>query len=83
MTDIPWYPILYLESENINMKKQKKEEYVEDQRVYVFHNTLFNFNLFINAEDANDAMEKFDQCCMAHREHWKVFVELKEQPSER
>ena len=82
MTDIPWYPILYLESENINMKKQKKEEYVEDQRVYVFHNTLFNFNLFINAEDANEAMEKFDQCCMAHREHWKVFVELKEQPSE-
>jgi len=64
------------------MKKQKKEQYVEDQRVYVFHNTLFNFNLFINAEDANDAMEKFDQCCMAHREHWKVFVELKEQPSE-
>ena len=63
------------------MKKQKKEQYVEDQRVYVFHNTLFNFNLFINAEDANDAMEKFDQCCMAHREHWKVFVELKEQPS--
>ena len=82
MTDIPWYPILYLESENINMKKKKKEEYVKDQRVYVFHNTLFNFNLFINAEDANDAMEKFDQCCMAHREHWKVFVELKEQPSE-
>lgn len=63
------------------MKKQKKEKYVEDQRVYVFHNTLFNFNLFINAENANDAMEKFDQCCMAHREHWKVFVELKEQPS--
>ena len=64
------------------MKKQKKEKYVEDQRVYVFHNTLFNFNLFINAENANDAMEKFDQCCMAHREHWKVFVELKEQQSE-
>ena len=64
------------------MKKQKKEQYVEDQRVYVFHNTLFNFNLFINAENANDAMEKFDQCCMAHRDHWKVMVELKEQPSE-
>ena len=64
------------------MKKQKKEQYVEDQRVYVFHNTLFNFNLFVNAENADDAMEKFDQCCMAHREHWKVFIELKEQPSE-
>ena len=63
------------------MKKQKKQQYVEDQRVYVFHNTLFNFNLFVNAENADDAMEKFDQCCMAHREHWKVFVELKEQPS--
>jgi len=64
------------------MKKQKKQQYVEDQRVYVFHNTLFNFNLFVNAENADDAMEKFDQCCMAHREHWKVFIELKEQPSE-
>jgi hypothetical protein len=24
--------------------------------------------------------EKFDQCCMAHREQWKVMVELGQQP---
>ena len=54
----------------------------EENRVYAFHNVMFNFILYINAKDANDAMEKFDQCCMAHREHWKVMVELKEQPSE-
>jgi len=28
-------------------------------------------------------MEKFDQCGFAHRDHWKVMVELTEQPSER
>ena len=54
----------------------------EENRVYVFHNVLFNFNMFINAENANEAMEKFDQCGFAHRNHWKVMVELKEQPSE-
>jgi len=62
----------------------KKEDLMEPigNRVYVFHNTLFNFNLFINAEDADEAMEKFDMCGMMHREQWKIFIELKEQPTE-
>ena len=64
-------------------KRKKQEEPIEDDHiVYVFHNTLFNFNLFVNATSADAAMEKFDQCCMAHREHWKIFVELKYQPGE-
>ena len=38
--------------------------------------------MYINASTANEAMEKFDQCGFAHRTHWKIMVELKEQPSE-
>ena len=72
------------------MKARKKEKKVsqdayyndEEHRVYAFHNVMFNFILYVNAKDADDAMEKFDQCCMAHRDHWKVMVELSEQPSE-
>ena len=43
---------------------------------------MFNFNMYINASTADEAMEKFDLCCFAHRDHWKVMVELSEQPSE-
>ena len=62
----------------------KEEDLMEtlNPRVYVFHNTFFNFNLFINAENADEAMEKFDMCGMMHRDHWKIFIELKEQPTE-
>jgi len=54
----------------------------EEHRVYAFHNIMFNFILYINAKTADDAMEKFDQCCMAHRDHWKVMVELSKQPTQ-
>ena len=64
-------------------KSAPHDDYHEkDNRVYVFNNVLFNFNMYINAENANEAMEKFDQCGFARRDHWKVMVELKEQPSE-
>ena len=32
----------------------------EHDSVYIFHNILFNFDVFINARGADDAMEKFD-----------------------
>jgi len=65
-------------------KKAAKDAYYEEEsnRVYVFNNVMFNFNMYINAENANEAMEKFDQCGFAHRDHWKVMVELTKQPSE-
>ena len=71
------------------MKNKKKtwndaiDQVSDAPAVYVFHNTLFNFNMFINANTAAEAQERFDQCCMKHRDHWKVFVEIGEQPSER
>ena len=67
-----------------NKKLAQDDAHYEDEKnsVYVFHNTLFDFNMFINAADADEAMERFDQCCMAHREDWKIMVELSHQPSE-
>ena len=66
-------------------KKRVKNEdhgYEVDHRVYVFHNTLLNFNLFLNAEHADEAMDKFDACCFGNRKHWKIFIELSQQPAE-
>jgi len=65
-------------------KKASQDAYYEKEsnRVYVFNNVMFNFNMYINANTANEAMEKFDQCGFAHRDQWKVMVELSEQPSE-
>jgi hypothetical protein len=65
-------------------KKASQDAYYEEEsnRVYVFNNVMFNFNMYINANTANEAMEKFDQCGFAHRDQWKVMVELSEQPSE-
>jgi len=64
-------------------KKAAQDAYYEEEsnRVYVFNNVMFNFNMYINASTADEAMEKFDQCCFAHRDHWKVMVELTQQPS--
>ena len=53
----------------------------EHDSVYVFYNNMFDFNMFINARGADDAMEKFDQCGFAHRDHWRIMVELTNQPA--
>ena len=63
-------------------KYKRKQKDDCDNSVYVFHNQLFNFDMSINATSADEAMEKFDQCGFAHRDQWKVMVELSEQPSE-
>ena len=47
------------------MKKQKKINLPPKENynsVYVFYNNMFDFNIYINATHADDAMEKFDQC---------------------
>ena len=67
------------------MKKKKaaKDAYYEEEsnRVYVFNNVMFNFNMYINANTADEAMEKFDQCCMGNRNQWKILVEIGHQPN--
>jgi hypothetical protein len=64
-------------------KKTSQDVYYEEEsnRVYVFNNVMFNFNMYINANTANEAMEVFDRCGFAHRNQWKIMVELSEQPS--
>ena len=54
---------------------------LEAGNVYMFHNTMFNINLFVNANGVEQAMEKFDMCCFGHRENWKIFLELSHQPA--
>lgn len=66
-------------------KKQKKINLPPKENynsVYVFYNNMFDFNIFINARGADDAMQKFDQCGFAHRDHWKIMMELNNQPSD-
>ena len=67
-----------------NKKLIKKNDYhkLQSNNVYIFYNTVFDFNLFINAVTADEAMEKFDQCGFIYREHWKIMLELDYQPTE-
>ena len=46
----------------------------------MFYNTLFNINIFINANGFDQAMEKFDLCNFKHRDQWKVFLQCGQQP---
>ena len=62
-------------------KYKRKQKDGCDNSVYVFHNQLFNFDMFINATSADEAMEKFDQCCMGNRNQWKILVEIGHQPN--
>ena len=69
------------------MTKSKKVKQLEDSaphddyhenenRVYVF-----KIKQYINADNADEACEKFDMCGFAHRDQWKIMVELGQQPS--
>ena len=64
-------------------KKAAKDAYYEEEsnRVYVFNNVMFNFNMYINANNSEEAYEKFDMCGFTHRDQWKIMVELGSQPS--
>ena len=64
------------------MKKKHKEVNPGAPTVYVFYNKLFDFHMFINANGAEEAQEKFDQCGFKHRSQWTIFLELGEQPTD-
>ena len=64
------------------MKKKHKEINPNAPTVYVFYNKLFDFHMFINANGAEEAQEKFDQCGFKHRSQWTIFCEIGEQPSD-
>ena len=61
------------------MKKRPRIK-KDESNVYVFYNIPFNFNMFIDANNADEAMKKFDQCGFEHRGQWKIMVELTQQP---
>ena len=64
-------------------RKQYEPKYRDalENSVYVFHNQIFNIDLFINALNAEDAMEQFDRCQFENRNQWKILVELVQQPA--
>ena len=55
---------------------------LENGNVYLFHNTKFNIHLYVNANGADQARQKFDMCCFGHRDDWKIFLELTHQPTQ-
>ena len=68
------------------MKKKYKEDankkIMTGTHVYVFHNIVTDIHLFVNAINSNQAMESFDQCGFEPRSHWKIFLELDQQPTD-
>ena len=64
-------------------KKTKKTKKIEEETssVYVFYNVITKIMLFVDAFTADEAMHKFDVCNFSCRKHWKVFLELGQQPA--
>ena len=63
-------------------KKNADKKIMTGTNVYVFHNIVTDIQLFVNATNSGQAMQKFDQCGFEPRSHWKIFLELDQQPSE-
>ena len=63
-------------------KRDADKKIITGTNVYVFHNIVTDIQLFVNATNSDQAMQKFDQCGFEPRSHWKIFLELDQQPSE-
>ena len=61
-------------------KKNADKKIMTGANVYVFHNIVTDIQLFVNATNSDQAMQKFDQCGFEPRYHWKIFLELDQQP---
>ena len=73
------------------MKKIKKKDISNcpdcddensESNVYLFHNTKYNLHVFINANNFDEAMNKFDLCSFGDRPSWKIFLECGQQPAD-
>ena len=65
-------------------KKKKEVQEIQEaggNMVYIFHNSKFGMDLFMNAQTAANAMEQFDRCAFENRNEWRISVELPNQPS--
>ena len=63
------------------MKKKSKKTEEETSNNYVFFNLINHTMLFVNALNFDEAMNKFDLCAFKFREHWKIFLECGQQPT--
>ena len=67
---------------NKTLKPKINTDTLNNGNVYMFANIKYDLQLYVNANGADQAMEKFDLCCFNHREDWKIFMELGCQPAE-
>ena len=67
---------------NKTLKPKINTDTLKNGNVYMFANIKYDLQLYVNANGADQAMEKFDLCCFNHRNNWKIFMELGCQPSE-
>ena len=61
-------------------KRDADKKIMTGTNVYVFHNIVTDIQLFVNATNSDQVMQKFDQCGFEPRSHWKIFLELDQQP---
>jgi len=61
-------------------KRDTDKKIITGTNVYVFHNIVTDIQLFVNATNSDQAMQIFDQCGFEPRSHWKIFLELDQQP---
>jgi len=67
---------------NKTLKPKINTDTLENGSVYMFANIKYDLQLYVNANGADQAMEKFDLCCFNHRNNWKIFMEIGCQPAE-
>ena len=50
--------------------------------VYIYYNLKTKIMLFVDAENLDEACEKFDLCNFPNRAEWKIFLEVGSQPAD-
>jgi|TARA_X000001382_G_scaffold102382_1_gene77132 hypothetical protein len=73
-------PIKHIRKDVVKMYKDMDRE--SKGTVYMFHNTVLNIMLFVNCKDADEAAAIFDSCGFINRDHWKIFLEMGQQPTD-
>jgi hypothetical protein len=61
-------------------KRDADKKIITGTNVYMFHNIVTDVQLFVNATNSDQVMQIFDQCGFEPRSHWKIFLELDQQP---
>lgn len=61
--------------------KFKKPRHKNDSSVYIYYNLRYKNMLFVDADNLDEACNKFDECAFANRKDWRIFLEVGSQPN--